>query len=122
MVNCQTSSQSHPRRQRRYGVPRSMVANCSDAAVKGDLLHLKTSMRDRLNWCDNQLLHLIIVFLDTQTWQLKPGMDQDMADIVVDGIKHAVEAISAQFVVPLEAKGVSVLDLHDEIEDIVQYI
>lgn len=65
---------------------------------------VKSSMRKRLNWGDSQLLPYIVVFLNTQTWQLKSGMDQDASDSVPVGIRDAVEAISGRCVKPWKLK------------------
>ena len=50
--------------------------------------------------------------------------EQDSEDENVDdtaGVKEAVEALAVCFAKPLESKGVSILALHDEVEEVVRY-
>ena len=74
-----------------------------------------------------KLLRSILLFVDTQGWQLKSsctnnGMsDSDGGeDDNLNGIKSALESITSAFRAPLEAsaKGVNLSSLHDEIEKI----
>ena len=85
-------------------------------------------MRDRLEWSDVKLLHSILLFIDTQGWQVKSsstdtGMSNsdDGGEDNLDGIKSAMESITSAFRVPLEAKGVNLSSLHDEIEEHVDH-
>ena len=85
-------------------------------------------MRDRLEWSDVKLLHSILLFIDTQGWQVKSsstntGMsDSDgVEEDNLDGIKSALESITSTFRAPLEAKEVNLSSLHDEIEEVVDH-
>ena len=100
---------------------------CEEQAL-ADLKELDLKMRDRLEWSDVKLLRSILVFIDTQGWQAKSSSTSgDMSDSNdgeegnLDGIKSALECIISAFRDPLEAKGVNLSSLHDEIEEIVDH-
>ena len=83
-------------------------------------------MRARLQWSDVQMLRAILVLLDTQGWRLlvPPGptnpeeegiaVPDDLAEV-----REAVELITSHFREPLEAKGVNLACIQDEVEEIV---
>lgn len=103
------------------------LESCRDQAMK-DLKCLDESMRDWLEWSDVKMLRSILVFLDTQGWQIKASCpatssdsDEPEADDGLSEIKSAIEFIVQVFREPLEAKHVSLSSLHDEIEETVEY-
>ena len=60
------------------------------------------------------------MFLETQSWMKRNVSDNDSDPALVE-LKAAIELISSQFRDPLEATGVAVSSLQDEIEDAVDY-
>ena len=103
------------------------LEHCKEQAL-ADLKQLDLKMRDRLEWSDVKLLRSILLFIDTQGWQVKSSRtDTGMSDSDdggednLDGIKSAMENITSAFRVPLEAKGVNLSSLHDEIEEVVDH-
>ena len=48
-------------------------------------------------------------------------IDDDGDDCILVEIKESVEQIATHFRLPLEAKGVSLATLHDEVEEAVEY-
>ena len=60
------------------------------------------------------MLRAILAFLDTQNWQ--EGLVEGLGEI-----KAAVEIIVANSRESLEAKGVSLCSIQDEVEEAVQY-
>ena len=92
-----------------------------------DLTGLNEKMKERLEWSDTKLLRCLLVFLDTQTWakcSSAPLADRDDdldEDSRLDEVKKSVEHIATHFRLPLEAKGVSLAALSDEIEEAVEY-
>ena len=100
-----------------------------DALADLDKLNLK--MKERLEWLDSKLLRSLLIFLETQTW-VKRSTDvsadsllDDEDTLVTDSsfveVKNAVEHIATHFREPLEAKGLLVFTLPDEVEEIVEY-
>ena len=51
----------------------STLSTCAEK-VNTDLVCLDNKMKERLGLCDTKLLCHIIAFLDTQTWQRKPNI------------------------------------------------
>ena len=97
------------------------LSYCSSAAL-GDLERLTEKMRERLEWSDTGLLRALLVFLETQSWMKRNvTSDESDSDPSLAELKAAIELISTQFRDPLEAAGVNVSSLHDEIEDAVEY-
>ena len=87
--------------------------------VLSDVDSLQVRIQERLEWSDLALLRSLLVFLDTQNWVCrKPdtNTEGDLTEIV-----SAVEHIKSVFQVPLEAKGVDLSSLLDELEAIVSY-
>ena len=79
-------------------------------------------MHERLEWSDTDLLRALLVFLETQSWMKRYVTgDESNSDPSLAELKAAIELISTQFRDPLEATGVHVSSLHDEIEDVVEY-
>ena len=69
------------------------------------------------------MLRAIFVFLDTQSWCSSPRSkhnDTDEEDDLTE-IREAVEYITSHFREPLEAKGVTLANFQDEMEEIVPY-
>ena len=95
------------------------LKHCSDQAI-ADAKQLDDKLRERLEWSDVRMLRAIAVFLNTQSWQCTAvGSDTEMGDNAE--IKIALEYISSHFREPLEAKGINLSGIQDEIEEIVQY-
>jgi hypothetical protein len=83
-------------------------------------------MRERLEWSDMRMLRSVLVLLDTQSWHPRPSptskhSDTDEEEDDLDVIKEAMEYISSHFREPLEAGGVLLSIIHDEVEEIVPY-
>ena len=87
---------------------------------------LEKKIRARLEWYDVKMLRAILVFTDTQSWRLSTGSDEmnsepeDDVDNLAE-IRDAVEYITSHFRDPLEAKGVNLASIQDEVEEIVPY-
>ena len=120
------------------------LQKCSDAvnvklkqdAVE-DLNRLDEKMRERLTWSDTQLLRSLLVFLETQSWTKQIRIASSTVTISLecedsnlsDGdddkslseVKESVDFIASHFRAPLEAKGVVIATLQDEIEEAVEY-
>ena len=89
---------------------------------------LEENMRERLAWSNVKLLRAILVFLDTQTWrplsavsgesdsESESSNDKSLAEVTV-----AVDLIATTFREPLEAVGVNLLTLQDQITEVVEY-
>ena len=93
---------------------------CADAAIS-DITTLESKLRTRLEWSDLKLLRAIIVFLDTKGWSVQTtARDGDTEDDLTN-LKEAVEYITLHFREPLEAKGVDLSNMQDEVEEIVLY-
>ena len=90
-----------------------------------DLHRLEQKLKDRLQWSDMQLLRSILVFLETQSWLRKkdPTVVDDTAsdDDSLATILGAVEYIISIFRAPLEAKGMCIATIQDEVEEVVDY-
>lgn len=94
------------------------IKTCQDQAL-ADLKSLDEQMRSRLVWSDVDLMRSILLFLDTQSWQDSEGSLND--DDCLSEVKAALVSITDVFRAPLEAKGVDLTSILDEIEDIVDY-
>ncbi len=102
--------------------------NSCKAQALADVNRLEGKMRERLEWSDGKLLRAILVFLDTQTWrpvitaagesdsELDNSPDKSLTEIIA-----AVERIATTYREPLEAVGVNLLVLQDQITEIVEY-
>ena len=105
---------------------------CKDYTLN-DLKLLDRNLQERLAWSDKDLLRALLVFLETQTWTKRgcassataDSLLQDDMDLEDDPsiaeVKEAVEVISTDFRIPLEAKGLSFVTLQDEIEEVIKY-
>ena len=105
-----------------------MTKSCNDQAL-ADVHWLEENMRERLAWSNVKLLRAILVFLDTQTWRPLNAVsgesdsesessanDKSLAEVTV-----AVDFIATTFREPLEAVGVNLLTLQDQITEVVEY-
>lgn len=101
----------------------SIQQKCAQDALN-DLTALEEKMRERLAWSDTKLLRSLLVFLETQSWMKRCGeiVDPDTDnDCSLMAVKEAIEHISNHFRLPLEARGISICSLPDEVEEIVEY-
>ena len=93
--------------------------------VLRDLGRLNDSMRERLEWSDITLLRSLLVFIETQNWAERSrnpnDSDEGIEDCSLAEVKKSVELLTSHFRKPLEAKGVTIATIQDEIEDIVDY-
>jgi len=120
------------------------LRNFSDAVqeklkqdAKQDLTRLDEKMRERLTWSDTKLLRALVVFLETQSWTKQIHIassattnsegedvnlsDDDDDDKSLSEVKESVDFLASHFRVPLEAKGVVIATLQDEVEEAVEY-
>jgi len=114
----------------------STVKTCKEQAL-ADLNRLDEKLRGRLEWSDIGLLRAILQLLDTQNWMPRHGHgsskqkevtasdnDEDHLldeDECLDEIKSSIDKIAEFFRVPLEAKGIDLCFILDEVEEAVQY-
>ena len=120
------------------GAPLKNVSQAIQESLKQDALRdlnrLDEKMRERLKWSDIKLLRSLLIFLETQSWAKRSRQraqpvsenedeidDDDGDDSSLVEIKESVEHIATHFRVPLEAKGVSLATLQDEVEEAVEY-
>lgn len=96
----------------------STIKTCADQVLT-DLRSLNNKMRARLEWSDVDLLRSILLFLDTQSWQLSDGTPSD--DDRLSKVKSAVVSIIDAFRTPLEAKGGDLTSILDEVEEVIDY-
>ena len=105
--------------------------------LKQDAPHeLDEKMRERLMWSDVKLLRALLVFLETQSWVkqlhiashtgITSGSEDDNLsdhddDKALYEVKESVDYFASHFRIPLEAKGVVIAALQDEVEDAVEY-
>lgn len=97
----------------------STIKTCQDQALT-DLKSLDDRMRSRLEWSDVDLMRSILLFLDTQSWQLQVA-DESLEDDRLSEVKAALVSITDMFRAPLEARHINITSSLDEIEDIVEY-
>ena len=88
--------------------------------VLSDLQRLILKMRERLEWTDTTLLRSLLVFIETKGWSCRETDDED-EDKCMAEVKDAVEHITSVFRSPLEAKGVAIESVLDEVEETVDY-
>lgn len=94
-----------------------------------DLQRLTDNMLKRLEWSDMKLLRGLLVFLDTQSWMKRLSLatesdcegEDDFDDPSLAEVKGAIKLIFVSFKDPLDARGVSLSVLLDEIEDTIDY-
>ena len=112
-------------------VDEEMLESCKNQAL-ADVRRLEENMRERLEWSDMKLLRAILVFLDTQTWRYiipanqesesqQSDSDNSPEDKALSEVLAAVELIATMFKEPLQASGVNLLGLQDEMEEVVEY-
>ena len=97
----------------------STIKTCQDQAL-ADLKSLDNRMRSRLEWSNVDLMRSILLFLDTQSWQLQVD-EESLKDDRLSEVKAALVSITDMFQATLEAKRINITSSLDEIEDIVQY-
>ena len=100
----------------------TVLQSCKSQAL-ADLKELDKTMRQRLEWTDTKILRSILIFLDTQSWcsSVTDDDETDQEDKVLAQILSAVEYITVSFREPLEAKGVDLACLQDEVEEVVEH-
>ena len=82
-----------------------------------DLHRLEQVIKERLQWSDLRLLQSFLVFL----WMRRDEPDSSETDqSFFMEILQAVEYLVSLFSAPLEAKGVCIASIQDELEDIVE--
>lgn len=102
------------------------IKACKEQAV-ADLNRLDQKMRDRLEWSNIDLLRSILVFLDTQNWQCHEAETDDSSgsgsedDACLAEIQTAVSTITEFFQASLEAKGIELCSIQDEVDDAVLF-
>ena len=85
--------------------------------VLADLRRLEEKIKQRLEWSDTKLLRLILVFIETQSWVQKEGDgDEEMHEIYL-----AVDYTVSNFRAPLEARGLCVDVLQDQVHEAVEF-
>ena len=109
------------------------VQETSKQHALDDLTRLDEKMKERLKWSDIKLLWSLLVFLEIQTWMKQSRAPVNVADTDSDNeddvdqdcslaeVKESVEHIATHFRLPLEAKGVLLDSLQDEVEEAVEY-
>lgn len=108
-----------------YNFNDSVLQQCGKEAME-DLKKLDNQMRARLQWSDVALLRAILAFLDTRGWTCRiddrrSEVDDDCDDPTLSEVKTAVEYIISHFREPLQASGIDLTDIQDEVEEIVEY-
>ena len=73
-----------------------------------------------------QLLRCVLVFLETQSWlrrEVDPGDTEETSDdnSFLGALLSAVDYIISIFHAPLEAKGMCIASIQDELEEVVDY-
>ena len=102
-----------------------------------DLTRLDEKIRERLMWSDTKLLCALLVFLETQSWRRQihvatSAHNSDCEDTDLSGddddddkslceVKESVDYLALHFRLPLEAKGIVIASLQDEVKDAVEY-
>jgi hypothetical protein len=104
------------------------VLNSCKAQALTDVSRLEDRMRQRLEWSDIKLLRGLLIFLGTQTWRPVATDENDLesaesspGDKSLSEVSSAVELIATTFREPLEAVGVNLLVLQDQITEVVEY-
>ena len=92
-----------------------VVKACRGQAVS-DLVSLDSEVRDRLEWSDISMLRSFLIYLDTQCWQGK-----DAADAIFTEMHTALQHITEQFRAPLDAKGVDLTSITEEVDGMIKY-
>ena len=74
----------------------STIKTCQDQAL-ADLKSLDNRMRSRLEWSDVDLMRSILLFLDTQSWQLQVD-EESLEDDRLSEVKAALVSITDTYV------------------------
>ena len=90
-----------------------MIESCKRQAL-ADIKRLDEQMRNRLEWSDLDFLRSVLVFLDTQSWD---NSDDDKSEI-----QAALTCIIEVFCPPLEAKGVDLSSIIDELTEAIEHV
>ena len=104
-----------------HGFRDNTIKTCQDQAL-ADMKSLDEWMRTRLEWSGVDFLRSVLLFLNTQSWQLKepePEEFESSASGIDDRsieVKAAFVSITDIFRAPLQAKGVDLTAILDEIE------
>ena len=90
--------------------------------VMDDICRLEQKVKEHLEWSDIQFMRSMLVFMETQSWQ-KSYSDaySDARDEILDDfaeVRTAVEYIISTFRILLQAKGMCVASIQDEVEDV----
>ena len=98
---------------------------CKQQAL-ADIEQLNEKMRRRLEWSHVKMLRSFVTFTDTQGLQTPVcsgacSTSEEEGDKVLIEILSVVDFIFCFFKQPLEVKGVSMLALRDEVEEVVEY-
>ena len=103
------------------------IDRCKQEAVS-DLKRLTANILSRLQWSDMKLLRALLVFIETQSWMKKAStescdleVESEFDDPSLTEVKIAIEQGFLSFIDPLEARGVSLSSLLDDIEDAIDY-
>ena len=98
------------------------LESCKKQAL-GDLERLNKTIQQRLEWSDVRLLRALIAFIDTQSWIKRQSSvsDNEEEDTSLEQVNGAIELLSSHFRNQLEAIGVDIRSLRDEMEDVVIY-
>ncbi len=99
------------------------LKQCTDQA-QADLKQLDQKMRKWLEWSDVKMLRAILVVLDTRSWASPTRgalEDDELDDDDTAEVKEALEYITTHFREPLEAAGVTLATIHDEVEEVVHF-
>ena len=87
--------------------------------VLNDLQRLIVKLKERLEWSDTQLLRSFLVFIDTTNWIHRLSESND--DVSMGEVVNAVEYITGIFRFPLEAKGMCLSSIQNEIEEVIEF-
>ena len=82
-----------------------------------DICRLEQKIKEHLEWSDIQLMRSMMVFLETQTWQSYSDAQDEILDDFAE-VRTAVEYIISTFRILLQAKGMCVASIQDEVEDV----
>ncbi len=103
----------------------TVLSGCKADAL-ADLHTLEENIKGRLEWSDLRFLRCVLIFLDTQCWVQKnesnvADPEESGEDKSLSSLLDAVEHIISLFRAPLEAKGMCVASVQDELKDVVDF-
>ena len=85
--------------------------------VLADLCRVEEKIKHCLKWSDTKLLQSILMYVETQSWIQKKGDgDEEIHEMYL-----AVNYIISIFLAPLEARGLCVDILQDEVHEAVEF-